>query len=85
MEAAELRQKERIVNVILLAKSKIGIIPPMKVVMKPARACFLGTETKQKGARSSHLASVDGKGGHAFHQVINGLDLGEERFELVEG
>jgi len=72
-------------NVIFLAKAKICIVPLMQVVMEPTRACFLGTETKQKGARSSHLASVDGKGGHAFHQVINGLDLGEERFELVEG
>jgi hypothetical protein len=46
LESAELREKECIVNVIFLAKSKIGIIPSMKVVMKPARARFLGPQAQ---------------------------------------
>ena len=83
--ATEFRQGQRIMNVIFLAKAKICIVPLMQVVMEPTRACFLGTETEQKGPRSAHLASVDCDGWHTFDQVIDGFDLCEERFELIEG
>ena len=75
---------------VLLQKTEVDIVAALQLIVKPGGSCFLGTNAEQKGCfRSQDVlpfqrASVNAQLLHAFHQVIDGFDLGEKRFQLIK-
>ena len=76
---------------VLLQKTDVNIIAALQLIVKPGGSCFLGTNAEQKGCfRGQDVlpfqrASVDAQVWHAFHQIVDGFDLGQKRFQLIEG
>ena len=75
---------------VLLQKTEVDIVAALQLIVKPGGSCFLGTNAEQKGCfRGQHVlsfqrASVDAQFWHAFHQIVDGFDLGEKRFQLIK-
>ena len=76
---------------VLLQKTDVNIIAALQLIVKPGGSCFLGTNAEQKGCfRGQDVlpfqrASVDAQVWLAFHQIGDGFDLGQKRFQLIEG
>lgn len=76
---------------VLLQKTKIGIAAAMQLIVQPGGSRFLGTNAEQKGCVRGQdvlpyrCASVDLQIWHGFHQIVDGLDLYEKRFQLIKG
>ena len=84
-------QLQSIENVILLQEAEISILPAVQLIVQPGGSCFLGANAEQKGCvRGQEVlprktALVDLQRWHSFHQIVNGFDLGQERFKLIQG
>ena len=76
---------------VLLQKTEIGIASALQLIVQPGGSCLLGANAEQKGCvRGQDVlpfqrTSVDAQLWHAFHQIIDGFDLREKRFQLIEG
>ena len=83
-------QLQSIENVVLLQKTEISILPAVQLIVQPGGTCFLGANAEQKGCVSGQEvllcqhASVDVQVWHFFHQIIDGFDLREKRFQLIK-
>ena len=84
-------QLQSIKDVVLLQEAEISILTVVQLIVQPGGSCFLGTNAEQKGCFTGQdvlpfqRASVDAQGWHAFHQIVDGFDLGQKRFQLIEG
>ena len=75
---------------VLLQKTKIGVAAAMELIVQPGGSRFLGANAEQKGCvRGQDVlpfewVSVDLQVWHGLHQIIDGFDLREKRFQLIE-
>ena len=83
-------QLKSIKNVVFLQKTEVGIPSAVQLIVQPGGSCFLGANAEQKGwVRGQEMlpyehSSVDAQVWHALHQIVDGFDLREKRFQLIK-